>query len=115
MKKRDKKGAQKKRASTVAVDFTRGFVATGLLSLFQDRGLSKRGSVDARRVLRHALQGGMALAAGSAAADALRRRDYTTLLSAVAGGAAGILTIEQLLRRPALTNSREIEHEQEEA
>lgn len=109
MKKRGKKGAPKKRADAVAVDFTRGFVATGLLSLFQDRVASKRGSVDARRVLRHALQGGMALAAGSAAAEALRRRDYTTVLSAVAGGAAGILTIEQLLRRPALTNSREIE------
>lgn len=107
MKARGKRGSRQAKASSVGVDFTRGFVATGLLSLFQDRDQLKLGRADARRVLRHALQGGVALCAGSVAAEALRRQDYASALTALAGGAAGVLAAEKILRQPALTNTIE--------
>lgn len=77
-------------------DFTRGLVATGLLTAVQGRW-TEGGRPDGRRILRHALQGGAALAAASAAADALRTRDYAALLLAVAAGAAGVVAVERLL------------------
>lgn len=107
MKNRGKKKAARKELANVGVDFTRGFVATGLLSLFQDRDQLTIGRADAARILRHALQGGVALSAGSAAAEAVRRQDYATAMTALAGGAAGILAIEKLLRRPAPTHTIE--------
>lgn len=97
MKKRGKKSSPPAPGRALATDFTRGFVASGLLSALQDHA----GRADGRRTLRHALQGGAALAAGSVAAEALARRDALSVLLAVAGGAATILTIEQLLRRRA--------------
>lgn len=77
-------------------DFTRGMVATGLLTAVQGRW-TKGGPPAGRTILRHALQGGAALAAASSAADALRRRDYAALVLAVAAGAAGVVALEQLL------------------
>lgn len=80
--------------------FAQGFVTAGCLSAFQDRP-SPQSPADLKRVLRHALQGGTALAAGSQAAQALRQRDYTRALAATVAGAAGVLLIEQLLRDAA--------------
>lgn len=118
MKKRGRKASRQLATDALAGDFTRGFVATGLLSLLQERASPAVTASDGRRALRHALQGGVALASGAAAADALRRRDYPVLLAAVAGGAAGIMSIEHLLRQPAhddYCDHREIGNEQEEA
>ncbi|MHB1375569.1 MAG: hypothetical protein ACYC5W_12040 [Thauera sp.] len=80
--------------------FVQGFVAAGCVSAFQDRP-STACPADLKRVLRHALQGGTALAAGSHAAMALRQQDYTRVLVAAAAGAAGVLLIERLLRDAA--------------
>lgn len=107
MKRGGKKKSAQKQLANVGVDFTRGFVATGLLSLFQDRDPLRIGRADAARILRHALQGGVALSAGSAAAEALRQQDYATAMTALAGGAVGVLAIEKLLRRPALPHTIE--------
>ncbi|MBP6725681.1 MAG: hypothetical protein KA132_00510 [Thauera sp.] len=86
-----------------AGSFTQGFVAAGCLSAFQDRP-SPASQADVKRVLRHALQGGTALAAGSYAAVALRQQDYTGALVAATAGAAGVLLIERLLRDKAQAN-----------
>lgn len=88
-------------AVALTTDFTRGLVATGLLSLLQGRGANAGGAPDFHRVWRQALQGGVALAAGSAAAEAIQRRDYLLAVSGVAAGAAAIYGIEQFMR-PAL-------------
>lgn len=96
-----KKHGRKAAGSALLADFTRGFVATGLLSVIQDRSVKTALPLDRRRALRHALQGGAALAAGSAAAQALQNQDAPTALSAVAGGAAAILAVEYLLRESA--------------
>lgn len=100
-----KRGGRKQRrraADEVPGNFVRGFVATGLLAALQDGGGA--GSVNARATLRSALQGGAALAAGSSVARALHRRDYTRVLLAVAGGAAGIVAIDYLTREPAASD-----------
>lgn len=81
----------------VAATFTRGMVASGLIAALQDRAAAGAGPPPGRKVLRYALQGGVALAAGSAAADALRQRDVTGAVLAVAAGAAGMLIAEHLL------------------
>lgn len=77
--------------------FVQGFVAGGCLSAFQDRSTQLGSSADLKRVLRHALQGGTALAAGTQTASALRQRNYVSALVAAATGAAGVLIIERLL------------------
>ncbi|MFT3717441.1 hypothetical protein [Pseudorhodoferax sp.] len=89
------------RASGAA--FAQGFVAAGCLSAFQDRQtlLSSPSPVELKRVLRHALQGGAALAAGTRAAAAFQQQDYARMLVATAAGAAGVLIIERLLRDAA--------------
>jgi hypothetical protein len=80
--------------------FTKGFVATSCVSAFQ--GVSQPASqANLKRVLRHGLQGGTALAAGSRAAMALSHRDYSGALIATAAGAIGVLLIENLLRDAA--------------
>lgn len=83
-----------KRQRVAAADgsFTRGFVAAACLSAFQDRP-----GLDARRVLRHALQGGAALTAGTQAAHSLQRGRWGGALVAVAAGAAAVQLIETLL------------------
>ncbi len=70
--------------------FARGFVVTGLLTALKGGGRS------GRDVLRFALQGGAALAAGTVAAEALGRRDYAVAVAAVAAGAVGIVVAEAL-------------------
>lgn len=99
-KKRGRKAAV---GSPLLTDFTRGFVASGLLSTLQDRSAHPQVPLDTRRALRHALQGGLALAAGSAAARALDTRALPRAVLAVAGGAAAVLGVEHLLRAPAPT------------
>ncbi|MBZ8138907.1 hypothetical protein CLD22_03205 [Rubrivivax gelatinosus] len=85
----------KRRKALAAVgdgSFTRGCVAAGCLSAFQDRARPS-----ARRVLRHALQGGAALTAGTQAAASLREGRIVGALAAVAAGAAAVYLIENLL------------------
>lgn len=84
-------------AADLGADFVRGFVATGLLSVLQDRGALPLAGLEARRALRHALQGGVALAAGAVAARAVHRRDYTIAMGAVVAGAAAVHGIERWL------------------
>ncbi|GAA4249761.1 hypothetical protein [Azospirillum formosense] len=84
-------------AADITRDFTRGMVATGLLTAVQDRWVTGAEPPAPRTILRHGLQGGAALAAASVAADALRNRDYARLALAVAAGAAGVVMIEHLL------------------
>lgn len=76
--------------SEVANHFVRGFVAAGLLSALQQDGFP------GKPVLKHAFQGGSAIAAGVAAANALQQRRFADSLTAVAGGAAGIAATEVL-------------------
>ncbi|GAB3375543.1 hypothetical protein [Azotobacter armeniacus] len=81
-------------------EFTRAFVASACLSAFQ--GVSHPTSpAQLKRVLRHALQGGTAFAAGARAAAAVRYGDYSGALVSAAVGATGVLLIEQLLRDAA--------------
>jgi len=80
--------------------FTKGFVASACISAFQ--GVAQPSSqANLKRVLRHGLQGGTALAAGTRASMALRHRDYSGALIAATAGAIGVLLIENLLRDPA--------------
>lgn len=74
--------------------FVRGLVSAGLLAGAQRSAAPAR----PRRVMRLALQGGVALAAGSAALEALRHDQAVWALGAVAAGAAGLLVAEQLLQ-----------------
>jgi len=104
--------ARRRRAGAVAgaADlFLRGFVATALLTAVQkERGGA---GVRGRRVLRHAVQGGLALASGSVAASAILRRDYGTAAMGVVAGAAGILVTEHLLASPQpLTHAEDKEN-----
>lgn len=96
-----KKGKNKASSATalapveLAGNFTRGLVATGLLAAIQNRW--SQGKPANHKVLRLALQGGAALAAGIATAESLRRGDYTRALIALAGGAVGVAAAEMLL------------------
>lgn len=83
-------------------NFVKGFVSTGLLAGIQGGTRNARGRADPRRVLRLALQGGTALAAGSAAADALQRRAPASALAAIGAGAVGLMLIERLLQDKSL-------------
>ena len=76
--------------------FTQGFVASACISAFQDVA-HPDSKADYKRILRHGLQGGTALAAGSDAAVALRCGNYTRAVLSVAVGAAGVLLLENLL------------------
>lgn len=87
--------------------FVQGFVATGLLAAIQNQ--PGRPTLD-RRALRLALQGGTALAAGTAAAQSWQRRDPARALVAVALGAAGLAAIEHLMKE-----TKESEDGQEKA
>ena len=69
--------------------FLRGAISAGLLAAIAPE-------VGRREALRRALQGGTALAAGIAGADAIDRRDYGSALLALAAGAAGLCAIDQL-------------------
>lgn len=82
-------------AAELASNFTRGLVAAGLLSAIQDRWTVDK--LPSRKILRQALQGGVALAAGVATAESLRKQDYLGALAALAGGAVGVIALEKLL------------------
>lgn len=96
-----KKGKNKARSAAalapveLAGNFARGLVATGLLAAIQNRW--SHGKPANHKVLRLALQGGAALAAGIATAESLRRGDYARALIAVAGGAVSVAATEMLL------------------
>lgn len=81
-------------ADGLAGDFARGFVATGLLAASRERGEPMQRML---RGLPPALRGGVALAAGGAAARSLARGDLVSLAIAVAGGAAILTVLEPLL------------------
>ncbi|WP_333874949.1 hypothetical protein [Methylobacter sp.] len=80
--------------------FTKGFVASACLSAFQEVA-DPVSTANLKRVLRHSLQGGTALAAGTHASMALRCCDFSGALFAAATGAVGVLLIENLLRDAA--------------
>lgn len=96
MKKRKGRRADALTPAEIGANFTRGMVASGLLAAIQDRAAGE-GKPASRKILRYALQGGAALAAGAAAADAIRGRRYAGAVLAMAAGAAGVLAVEQLL------------------
>lgn len=96
MKKRGK--AMKRGGDAPAAVFARGFMVTGLLAAFQDRVGPAAPPFDAKRTLRHAVQGGAALTAGVFAAEALARGRYGRALALTAAGAAGVLAAEILLQ-----------------
>ena len=80
----------------LSATFTRGMVAAALLTAVQERWTA--GSPPpAGKILRYALQGGAALAAGTAAAEAVRTRNPAGAVLAVAAGVAGVVAIEHLL------------------
>ncbi|MFM8442056.1 MAG: hypothetical protein ACKN9W_01800 [Methylococcus sp.] len=85
-------------------NFTQGLVAAGCVSAFQDV-VRPDARLQGRRVLRHALQGGTALAAGAYAAEAVRCGDFTRAVLATAVGAAGVYALERLLKEPASVES----------
>ncbi len=92
---------RKKRPSPARVfgAFAKGFVTTALVAGLQDRRESPNAPRPARKILRHAVQGGIALASATVVADALRLRPrhYGVALTAVAAGAAGVIAAECLL------------------
>lgn len=92
----------------LAQDFTRGLVAAGLLAAIQDRrvGPAQPSPV---RVLRLAVQGGAAIAAGAATARSLRQGDNLGALIALAGGAAAIFAAETLMATPTAPSPQENE------
>ncbi len=84
----------------VGSSFVKGFVVSGCLAAMPcaAKPLSQ---AELKGVLRHALQGGAAVAAGERAATAYRQGDYSGMLVASAAGAAGVLLIDRLLRDAA--------------
>ncbi|SEP69187.1 hypothetical protein SAMN05421693_103115 [Ectothiorhodospira magna] len=89
--------------------FTRGFVTAACISAFQD--VAPPASRPALgRIVRHGLQGGTALVAGTRAANAVRRGDYLSALAATAAGAAGVMIIEQLLHPSQGRQDKEKSH-----
>lgn len=85
--------------------FLRGAISAGLLAAIAPE-------VGRREALRRALQGGTALAAGIAGADAIDRRDYGTALLALAAGTAGLCAIDQLFSNSP-SHQDDSTHEQE--
>ncbi|MDO4905539.1 MAG: hypothetical protein Q4A16_08330 [Lautropia sp.] len=87
---------------TLTDEFIRGSITTGILAALQGPG--PLGSLD-RRTLRLALQGGAALAAGTAAAQAFRQARHGRALLAVAAGAAAVAATEHFLNDSSSLNS----------
>lgn len=92
MARRDKRRGRRQRRSELSGQFVRGFVATGLLAALEARRAHT--ALAPRPLLRQALHGGVALAAGAAAADALERGRYAGALLSVAAGAAAMTGVE---------------------
>lgn len=82
-------------AKTTSTVFVQGFVATGLLAAIQNQPTRP---VADKRALRRALQGGAALAAGTAAAQAWQQRNIGRALTALALGTASVLAVEHLMK-----------------
>ena len=85
--------------------FLRGAIAAGLLAAIAPE-------VCRKDAVRRALQGGTAMAAGIAGANAIDRRDYGSALLALAAGAAGLSAIDFLLST-SLSNKDDFSDEQE--
>lgn len=79
----------------LANHFARGAVAGGLLSALQSG--AKPGKRSRRKVLRHALQGGIATATGLGVANALEQGNLSRAGLLLAGGILGIASAERLL------------------
>lgn len=79
----------------LANHFVRGAVASGLLSALQSSGKSQKQKRS--RVLRHALQGGIAVAAGLGVANAIDQGNLRQAGLLLAGAALGIASTEKLL------------------
>lgn len=80
---------------TVAEEFIKGGLTTGLLAALQNRG-SSAATFD-QRALRLAIQGGTALAASTAAVQAIRQGQHGRAALAVAVGAVAIVATERFL------------------
>ena len=74
------------------------FIAAGLVAATATQRPARK------EALRLALQGGAAMAAGIAGANALDRRDYGAAVLAVAVGAVGLSAINQLLSDSSSSN-----------
>ncbi|MFC5707410.1 hypothetical protein [Aeromonas eucrenophila] len=79
----------------LANHFVRGAVAGGLISALQ--GGTKPGKVPGRKILRHSLQGGLAVATGLGVANALEQGQLSRASLLLIGGVVGIASTEQLL------------------
>lgn len=116
MKPRRKKARQQERQALLGTglgeDFVRGFVSTALLA-----GLKEHKPI---HLLRVAMQGGIALAAASAAARATTRRSIPSALGAALVGYASLQLVQSIAPSPAasgaqasnLSNKKEQEHGQ---
>ena len=93
--KRRKRGKPPPLLGQASMTFTRGFVATALLVALRRRAGTAAPS--GRTILKHALQGATALTAGTIAAEALTRRNFSLAADATTAGAAGVLLAEALL------------------
>ncbi len=96
--KMPKKLRRARAMAEVRDNFARGFVATGLLAAFQNDGKRMPSQPAVRRVLKMALQGGAALSAGAAAAEALRRNAPFRALGVITAGSLALVLAEHLLR-----------------
>ncbi len=82
-------------AQPTAEAFVKGLVTTGVLASIQNR--PGRPVLD-KLVVRRALQGGAALAAGTVAAQAWQRQDLGRALTAIALGTASVMVLEQWMK-----------------
>lgn len=102
---------------TAVEDFFKGSITTGLLATLQQKSHQPQGHHVAavagklnRTTLRLALQGGVALAAGTASARALRQSRPGAALLAAALGAGGVLLAERYLKdRQAATRAEAVD------
>ncbi|HYG85242.1 MAG TPA: hypothetical protein VD978_03205 [Azospirillum sp.] len=95
--KRKRRRASALTPGEITANFTRGMIASGLLTAIQERWARGEQPPTRKKILRYAVQGGAALAAGAAAADSLRSRDYAGAVLALAAGTAGVIAAEHLL------------------
>jgi DNA-binding NarL/FixJ family response regulator len=84
--------------------FVRGFIATGLLATLP----APSSSTSAKKALQLALRGGIAIAAGTAASNALKQQRYTHAILSVAAGVCGMSLADRLF---ALSHTKESEDE----
>ncbi len=81
-------------------DFIRGFVATGLLAAFDLSQPPVTLQARLQRSVRPALRGGLALAVGTAAVEAIEDHDYAKLLVSVVAGASALNGLNRALCQP---------------